>query len=336
MMRKLHLLFMFLFISAYGYSQTLHSSAKILKLMSASKLSFNVIPFDKPVVSKDYSDRVNINYVYRVLTPSGFEPHQFIPNKNAQSSFDKSEAFFKDGNIVSAMLWYKMTLSLDSSLFHVITYIGQLYEKKNDYDNAILWYKKAISKNYIDYMAHWFLADAYMTRNDTKNAVDEIVIARILNRNHPRIKESMSRIFDKDKRNKEDWNFNPQVNITKISDTKINISFDQSWSGYAMAKALWTYEPGYRESMGVPKGKYSIVEDFECLTTMVLEQDIEKTKSDNDPQLSILQKVAYTEKLPEYILYEIVLPQTPNVVYQLSEETILKIKDYVLNKRNTK
>ncbi len=38
--------------------------------------------------------------------------------------------------------------------------------------------------------------------------------------------------------------------------------------------------------------------------------------------------------LQEYIFYEILLPKTPFIAFQLPEETILRIKDYILKIRN--
>ena len=277
-MRKLNLFFIFLLIAGYGYSQKIHSPEEILKLMNNSKLSYNINAINKPIVEKDFSNRLNGNSVYRVSTETGLSTRPYTLNEKAKPIYDKAEAFFKTHNVDSAFLYYRLTLNTDSTLYNVMTYIGQIYETRTDFNNAIFWYKKAISKNYIDYMAHWFLADIYSARNDMKNAVDEIVIARILNRNNPRIKEAMINIFAKDQRNKEDWNFNPQVDINKIADDKINVSYNENWIHYAMVKALWAYEPGYRESMGGKKDQYSMVEDQESLNVCFLARIMQKHK----------------------------------------------------------
>jgi len=335
-MRKLYLVYIFLLIAVYGYSQKFHYPEEISKLIANSKLSYNVNAINKPIVCKEYSGRLNVNNFYRVSTATGLSTRPYTLNEKAKPIYDKAEAFFKTRNVDSALMYYKLTLAADSTIFNVMTYIGQIYEKRIDLDSAMFWYKKAISKNYIDYMAHWFLADAYLARNDMKNAVDEIVIARILNRNNPRLKESMINIFDKDQRNKEDWSFNPQVEIIKTADDKITVSYNENWIHYAMVKALWAYEPGYRESMGGKKDQYSMLEDQESLICMIFGQDIAKTQTKKDTQLTILKTAAQNKRLNEYILYEILLPQNPIVAYQLPEKTILSIKDYILSVRNTK
>jgi tetratricopeptide (TPR) repeat protein len=333
-MKKLNLLFILLSIIGYSYSQKLHTTTELLKLIMDSKLSYEIKLLDKTIPSKDYSEKLNYNGCYRVESDSKITTNAYSINEKAKPLFDKAEKFF-NSNPDSAMVYYKLALQADSSMFYVITYIGQIYERKKDFDNAILWYKKAIGKNYIDYMAHWFLADAYMTKNDINSALDEIVIARILNRNNKGITKSMSQILINAKRNNADWYFTPQIEFIKKSDKQISIAMNEKWTGYATAKALWTYEPGYPESMGVPKGKYSTLEDKECMVSLLVAEENAKTDIKNDPQLSILKNAAENKFLEEYILYEIVLPDNPFVAYQLPVETILSIKDYILKYRNT-
>jgi len=333
-MKKVALLLVLFFAFNRGYSQKIHSNMEIIKIMADSKLVYDIKMLDKPIKVKDNSDKLNYHDCYRVVSDSDLTTNQYNVNELAKPLFDKAESFFKFQKPDSALFYYKSALDADSSLYFIMTYIGQIYEKRGESDNSIYWYKKSISKNYIDYMAHWFLADNLMEKNDLKNAVDEIIIARILNRNNPRIIESMENIFKKAKKNSMDWYFNPQMEIIKTSEKKISIAMNQKWTSYAMAKALWMFEPGYRDSMGVSTGQYSTLEDRECLIALLEGIENAKINIKNEPQFSILKEAALNGHLDSYILYEIVLPQTPFVAFQLPEKTILEIKDYILNVRN--
>lgn len=335
MKKLISLLVITLFIQI-GFGQKLHSPAEILKIMSDSKLSYQIDLLKKEIQCSDKSEKLNYHNYYRLSTDSGLYTYSYKIRNDVKPIFDKAEAFFQSQIPDSAIFYYKETLKADSSLYNVMTYIGQVYGSKKDYQNAIVWYKKAISKNFIDYMAHWFLADTYIDMNDTKNALDEITIAQILNRNNQRIRKSLTYIYEKAKLSTDDWCFNPQVEINKISDTKINVSANDKWLGYAMTKAIWSFEPGYKESMGVAPGRYSTIEDKECLITLLIGLENSKTKIKNDPQLLILKRATDKKYLDEYILYEIVLPENPQVALQLPEKTILNIKDYILNLRNEK
>jgi len=333
-MKKSTVILVSIFIFGYGYSQKIHSTDEILKMLTDSKLGYEIKTLDKPIAVADYSNKLNQPNSYRVVNDDKIMTYEYKMSEAAELKLQKAESYFQAKDYDNALQAYKSVLEVDSGLHFVLTYIGQVYEINKDHKNAILWLKKAISKNYIDYMAHWFLADNYSDTNQLKDAVDEITIARILNRNNKNIKKSFDRIFLKAKRDTTDWYFNPQMEITKISDTKISVGISEKWIGYAMAKALWLYEPGYSESMGVEKGKYSTLEDKECLVSELIALTNAKTKIDDDKQLLVLKNTVDTKSFDEYILYEILLPKRPAVAYQLPQSTIEAIKNYILNVRN--
>ncbi len=341
-MKKFNLFVLLLLISTKAFSQQLHTPAEIIKMMIDSKTSYEYSILDSVIKCSDYSNNLNEYYKYRIKNDSGLVTHIFSPNEQAAIYYAKAEKAFQSNDNDSALVYYMMTIKADSSLSNVMAYIGQIYYGRKDYDKAILWCKKAIDKNFIDFMAHWFLADAYFARHsvqDLKNAVDEVTIAQILNRNNPRIKKSMKDIFEVADRNTEDWCFNPQMKHHRISDSKVSVSSAKEWIVYAMAKALWEYEPGYRESMGVTKGKHSNLEDKECLLPLIM--SIDKSKKENkkeyeDLQFKILLEATENKHIDEYIFYEILLPEHPSIVNQLPDEVILKIKDYILNIRHKK
>jgi len=126
------------------------------------------------------------------------------------------------------------------------------------------------------------------------------------------------------------------MELNRISDNKVSIAISEKWIGYAITKAVWTFEPGYKESMGISKGQYSIIEDKECLISLLIGLENAKIKIKQDPQLRILKDAVDNKLLDSYILYEIILPQTPFVAFQLPKQMIKEIQDYVLNIRNPK
>lgn len=110
---------------------------------------------------------------------------------------------------------------------------------------------------------------------------------------------------------------------------------DAKWVGYGMCKALWKCEPGYSESMGERVGNYSILEDRECLISLLVAlTPMQKLKLKMTPELQILREAADNKVFDEYLLYDVVLPKMPSVAYQLPEKTISDIKDYILKVRN--
>jgi hypothetical protein len=59
-----------------------------------------------------------------------------------------------------------------------------------------------------------------------------------------------------------------------------------------------------------------------------------KQKVKKIPELRTLQQAIKKDFLNEYILYDIIIPEHPQVAYVLPKETILKIKSYILECRH--
>jgi len=198
-MKKFTVLFSLLIIGINLFGQEIHSSAEILKIMEKSKMTYALEVVESDVLTPDRSKDLNYNFYYRVEKGGEISTLEYEPNEESKEPKKKAEKFFKDGNYVKAREMYLKVLEVDPAFCQVMTYIGQTYGIEKNWEKAIEWYQKTIEKNYIDYMAHWFLADAYAEIGEWDKAVDEITIAQILNRNNPRIKQSMEIIYKKKK-----------------------------------------------------------------------------------------------------------------------------------------
>jgi len=331
-MKKCRLLLGVILLSVFCNAQKLHEPSEIFKLMSDSPVKYGIQNLKRPILSTDYSKNLNQLNCYRVVKDSSIHSVGYNLRDSAQNYFNKAEALF-DSNPDSSLYYYTLMRTAQPELYFGLTYSGQLFEQKGDLHTAMAWYKESINKNYIDYMAHWFLADAYSATGELDKALDEIVIAQILNRNNERIKKSLVAILKKAKRKYNDWYFTPQVELKGTLGKEATISTDSKWLGYGLSKALWEFEPGYRQSMGVDSGEISTTEYKECLYVMLVSMENSKTNIKKIPQLRILREAALNKHLNEYIMYEVVLPEHPFVACQLPEESIAEIKDYLLNVR---
>ena len=321
-------------LTSLAIGQQIHTPAEIFKLMEKSPVSYELKELKQPVPVPDRSANLNFNDFYRVQSGNEIFTYRYSVNDTVSSYLKKAEDFFQSRQYSFARDMYMMALKLDSTYYQSITYIGQTYEIEGNLDEAITWYQKAIDKNYIDYMAHWFMADAYKVKGELKTAVDEITIAQILNRNNPRILRSLNEIYQLNKLKTKEWVFNPQMEIDSTGPHNVSIASSPDWLGYAMVKALWAYEPGYRESMGVKKNTYSTLEEKECFALLI--NGFSKKKLRKHPEYKALNLALDKYMINEYIFYEIILPDNPFAAYQLSEEFINSIKDYVIQIRGSK
>lgn len=328
-------LFTLMILSLSISAQELHTPAEMMKIMEDSKLSYSLMTLTEKKSCPDRSDNVlNHNY-YRVMEDSVMVTRSFSLKPDAEPWYEKAEAHFAAKAFDSARFCYEKVLEVDPAFTKAMTYVAQMYGILGNLDQSAEWYRRAIQANYIDYLAHWMIADIYTMQDRIPEAVDEITIASVLNRNNPRLRKKQFEIYEKAKLSGEDWCFNPQMELSWDED-KITIGFDEAWIGYALPKAVWAFEPGYRKSMGEGDSEFSMLEERECLYNLLIAMDNAKIKTKNYPDLAMLKKTVDAGFFSEYILYEILLPQYPMTANQLPEEVILGIKDYVIRLRQKK
>lgn len=311
--------------------QEIHSPAEIFEILEKSPVTYELNALEGEISPPDRSSKLNYNHYYRLVDADGISTYPYQVKDEIKELLSNAEEHFFEKEFSSARNMYLKVLDVDPTYYQVMTYIGQIYGIEGDFDTAIEWYTKAITVNYIDYMAHWFLADAYKIRGEIDKAVDEITIAIILNRNNPRIKNLLDEIYGMKKLKTADWVFNPQMDIDSIGANRVRVAFNSDWLGYAMVKALWMYEPNYKESMGVKDGAFSTIEEKEAFVSLMANMNKKKLKK--YPELKALQLALDKQMIDEYIFYEIVLIDHPFVAYQLSEEMVHDIKDYVVQVR---
>ena len=205
---------------------------------------------------------------------------------------------------------------------------------EKEWDKAIEYYEKAIRLNYIDYLAHWFLADAYISTGRKEEAKKQILIAHILNRNNKRIIDAMYEILKENKLSyNSQWQFTPQIELKKKEATRFEVKYKGIWLGYALAKALWEYEPGYKTTIGATDSSlFHLNSEKEALLGVLTAASKEKKSSLSEDILS-LRKALDKKLFEEYAYYEILLPEHPFVAYNFPESLVDNIAEYIVTIR---
>lgn len=312
-------------------AQDIHSPSELFAIMAESSIMYELGILEEEVTAPDRSNQLNYNNVYRVVEGDALLTKEYKPNLEAKRFADQAERLFRLSDYIGAREQYKLALEADPSLYYIMTYIGQTYGMEKNFEKAVEWYKKSVEANYIDYMAHWFMADAYKELKQLDEAIDAITTARILNRINPRIYLSMKEIYKLKKVKTPDWTFNPQLQLDSVAENTIKISVHEDWFGYGVAKALWTYDTDYRKKQGAKPGSFSSTEEIECIIGLLTSFD--KKRAKKDPMIKTLNKAIEDKQLIAFIFYEIILPKHPYVAYQLNEQIITDMKDYVIKTR---
>lgn len=314
-----------LFNSNYSSAQDINSPADIIKILEKSDVSYEISELSSEVEPPDYSKDINMA-TYYTTENGGFENIQL--DKTTFKLKSETEVFFQKKDYEAARKNYLIIYEKYPKLSKISTYIGQTYELEGDAKTAAAWYKKSIDNNYIDYLAHWFLGRNYINAGKIDEGIEQIMIAHILNRNYTSILNELIEVLATQNIEYDNWVLNPQYNIEKKNDEKVLIEFDELWLSYALTKAVWTYEPGYKESKGIDEGEESSLEDKEALLGIYIMTE-DKKKAKKIKAIKALHLAADEKFFDEYVIYESFLPRLPLVAYQMNEAQILNLVSYL-------
>lgn len=331
-MTKLATTLLFISFSIFSFAQKLHEPAEILAILEKSKLSYGLSELKEPVSPPDHTFNLNSADFYRKIEPNSMVTMKVELTDEALKIKEEAEVFFKQKNYTAARNAYEKVLKLHPEYSKLITYIGQTYHAQGDEKKAIEHFKKAINNNFIDYVAHWFLGKSYLHNNQLDKALDEIVTAHILNRNHKLITQDLILVLKELGYEYTPWTFTPQIRLTKQDAEKIKVDFQKEWLGYSLVKAVWAFEPGYSESMGVKEGERSILEEREALVSLLVGNIDDKSFS-KQPMFITLREALDNQQIDAFILYEIFMVDTPFIAYQFPEDLVKQLKEYILESR---
>ncbi|MDZ4182643.1 MAG: tetratricopeptide repeat protein [Candidatus Cloacimonadaceae bacterium] len=255
---------------------------------------------------------------------------EYLLDPEAAKQYNLAEEYFAKEDYTKAIKHYKAALKRHPTNAMVQTFLGQAYRNIGDMKAAKKCYLKAIKANYHGYMAHWFLANIYMSEGNIMQAVEEISLAKVLNRNNPRLQEHFETIMDGAGRRSRDYYFTPQVLISKPEGDSIMIRSTMEWLPYGIVEALWLYEPDFHEKERALKDYFNFTRAAEIFVSLNRAYGTLDQEYRQDPMLAFLHGAA-KENLPRgFVLYEMLLPQAPAGVFQLPRNDIQEMQEYLL------
>lgn len=316
-------------------AQDLHTPKEIMDILEKSTLAYQINKLETPIPLQDQTYNLNNSDFYRVKEGTSLVTKSVELTEEALELKKKAEAAFRAKKYTEAREFYLQIKKLHPEYSKITTYIGQTYSLEGDIKKSIQLYKEAIKQNPIDYLGHWFLARSYAYNEDFEKALDEYIIAQILNRNHKLITRELQGVMSLFKKNYEDWSFNPQYKLTSTDSQNVKIFYGGAdWITYALVKAVWAYEPGYRASMGLgPNEEVSILEEKEALASFYI-LNMDNKKLNKQPFFKALDKAFKNQQFDEFILYEILLVKIPFIAYQLPDEMMANLRKYILETRS--
>lgn len=332
-MKKILLSCLLCIVSFSLPAQKIHDPAEIIKIMDASQIRYSLEALTTTEIP-DFSERVIYHEFYGKKSPDGsFVVKQYELNDSAAHHYQIAEKFFEQKNHEQARYHYRKALEADPTCYKVMVYIGDTYYHQQRYVEALTWYQRATDSNYIDYLAHWACANALVYMGKQEQALREITIAKVLNRNNPRLTSKLQEIYHLNKKSYNDWYFVPLYDLSEDNDAEgkrtVKIRFKEYWLPYAMAKAVWKYEPGYAESMG----NNIILGEKEAVLSYWIMVSSHKEGKKTMPAKAL--KLAMESNCFEsYVIYEALLPAMPEIAMYIGKEGIEAIASYILDVRS--
>lgn len=231
-----------------------------------------------------------------------------------------AENRFRQSDFEGAIDIYEEILKSDPTYFQALTLIGDAYFAMGRLETARRYLEQAIDSNFIDYQAHWFLADTLWSLGLRELALEEIVVAHLLNVNHEMVKDKMIAFHRQMGQDWKDWTYEPRVQLRKNGNT-VTIGCRPEWIGYCLVKAVWKYEPGYAESRGKQsEAFYFELEEKEALAALLAHNDA----------LSNIRSIVADGFTDAFLLYELAAREHPLAVLLLPPEEFLRLKTYVV------
>lgn len=259
----------------------------------------------------------------------------------AMVNYDLAEQYFKNQDFNNALLSYERAFELDPDNYELITYIGSCYRITNRPKLAVKLYKKYLDKYYNYSQLHYFLSSAYRDLGDYKKAENEIIIAHILNRNSPLIKQNLDYLLEFNSKRVVDWDAyvknyiaidSAGVHITRdpIEDTLNVDKYSLYLISYNICKALWMTDSLFVEERMVDKENrinLLIGREIDCYLNLLM-SDVNADSVASFPQTKAFERSLKEEYDFEFVLYEKILVDEPLIALMINKKGLEKMVEY--------
>jgi tetratricopeptide (TPR) repeat protein len=332
-MRTIFSLLMFLIVFA-AKAQYLHTPDQIQSLQKESSLQYQL---DTTLTLTKESTLPVLSFVYETLVSPDKSPVEMATcdlSKKALKHLKKANAFFKQEKYAAALENYDLVRNTCKDPF-VLLRLALCYQHIQASTNAIGIYNYLLEVDSTNAYLYYQLANCYSQQEDYHTAARLITLAHLYNRNNMTYQEAMSVIFQKLNWKFRHLDFEPLYSIQKEADRVTIIASASPWIAYASCKAVWTYEPDYRQKMKtISSEDLRIIEEKECLlNALVTFESLDVVEKIEYAGLYTLSKALPDKRVNDFIMYEISLRQHPEISQQLSQDRINLLVDYVYTYR---
>jgi len=256
-------------------------------------------------------------------------------SKKTKKYLKKARKADVNENYSKALKFYKKANERSPDNSNLINEISDFLWSNGNYEDVVYWSQRAIENNPIDFEAHARISLAYQKIDKKEKAIDHIIEAHLLNRNHPKVIQILKEIFAENGMVYQKFKFEPEYKLNQKSEKEVTIAANEApWLSYASCKALWQYEEKYKTQMShLANVATSKIEQKECMLNALVAYERMKKGKENFPSLNIMGHALSNRMIDDYILYELELRQNPHLIFFLSDKKRNRIIRYLKSVR---
>jgi tetratricopeptide (TPR) repeat protein len=335
--------------------------ARFLKLAEQSKLVYQIgnAPVKQPV--QDVScEGTAANYRAIGVGSAKVELVPWPPKPDARSHFEEAEKLYTAQKMDEALEAYDKGLALDPEYGPGWLFSGDVPFHKGDHAGALARYRRAIALDPTLAIAHRFAAHALDRLGRYGEARDEYLTALLYRPAYQEADKALRSLALQTDFWVRRVPFNPPPGLVGEREGKnVPVGFlleDTSvapgWVSYAMCKAIWRHEDGYRaERLGRKEPyRFTFEEELECTTAYIQDRLLSLddgaddrgksagTKGDamtEDPlaaapkDLKTLVEISNAGLLQGYVLVENLGRRCPDIMRRLSPSGLEAARRYL-------
>ncbi len=308
--------------------------------MEKSELKFVIdsMSENSPIAISSLDGQLRGNY-FRTETADEISISQESPFKitgKNQKRLKKANIEIKKKNFPKARKCLKPVLEEYPSTVPILKLMAETYFEEGDFGSASHWYFQVLDYHYIDTDSRLRLAYCQSQLGDTIPSIENALLAHLFNRHDPGVKSRFGNILESLGYTWDNTDFIPVYRLEKGQGNEVNIEYGSAvWLAYANVKALWDFEPGYEEMMAriSTQSKETIKEKEALMNCLITYDGLSATRKKDFPALERLGKATDTNKLDEFILYEIQGRNDPVSLLLLEKDVLTELTAYLMEFR---
>jgi len=250
---------------------------------------------------------------------------------------------YNAGDLSAARRAYLQVLREEPQFGRGYVAVGDTYSDGEDWQEAILWYWQALRVDSTDYLAWRSLAECYEALGQADAARDAALWAVIYNYQDADSWEVLTRIKAALGHSVSRCRLDKRVEVEQAQDGAVSMIVDSTlrgpaqtaWLGYGFIRTVWRYEGRFAmRHPGAQRYRPTFDEEMEAAAALAAvwgsrQNDTTGAGTLSDPQLERLWRIAEAGYLGEYVMYEEMAADNPDLMAHLPPATLARIREYV-------